>query len=293
MITLLRKFQGINYRRYITGINYVIFSRTGANTQKYSLTDGTSLPGTNFPLPSSGGTGAGNATYGLFVVGNSSQGTYKYAYSGDVVTGGASIGVAVATGTACAAGNAEICLVAPGSNTGNTNAMRRYVYAGDSVGAGTALSGSLLSSSATGNAQFAIFRYAAFQAATDRYDFAANTKSAGAALSMFNTEGRDGSSTGNGVFGLMTGNSTASQTWINKITFASNTCVLGTSLTPPRGSAGRGMAGNTEAGVFGMGGTSNPSLVYTYASETVASSSADFNGITGAGVCANPVGVNV
>jgi len=309
MLSLTRKFQGTNYRRTITGINYVIFTYGpggAATTQKYSIPDQITVTGSTFPqLPGNqspgvhAGAATSTSTFGFFVGGGRTptDPTYRYAYSGDIITTSAPLGVATALGRVCAAGNAEVCSVHQGSSSATLATIRRFVYADEAVGNGTFLSRAVLDSSATGNKELSIFRNRGGTGGvdTDRFEFAPDTRTTGPALSNAGATGV--SSTGNGTIGIIVGgfiNFGVPGYSTNKLNFAANTCVLGTRLVNTSTSVGS-MCGTTSTGVFASGSgavAGVPGHTYEYASDVTALTAPDF-GARGNGACANPVGVNV
>lgn len=281
---LKRKFFSVTYVQNI-GTDYVIFSAGTSATKKYSIPNTTVASGTNL-VTTGGASAAGNLTLGLFISGNSNQITSKYTFAGDGVVPGTNMGVSIGSTNPATAGNGTVCITAPGSNSSGTASTIKYTYAGDGVSAGTSLSASILTCSSTGNASFAIFQIPNGGALTNRYEYATDVRIAGPNMVSGTATSGNGSHSGDGTIGLI---ARGSSTLTNAFGLAANTCVAGTALAVSR--TGRGMAGNASIGVFASG-PGNPTL-YTYAGATTVAGTALLAGVAGAGVCANPVGVNV
>ncbi len=106
---------------------------------------------TSLTTTENNGTGLGNATVGIFVIGGSAN-TNKYTYSGDTVAAGGSL---MGTSTSGAStGNSTKGLIARGG--AGTSNIDTYTYATDAVGAATALHDSLSGGCAMSNGNLGV-----------------------------------------------------------------------------------------------------------------------------------------
>jgi hypothetical protein len=155
------------------------------------------------------------------------------------------------------------------------SSTERYIYSGDTVATGTALTFSMGTGSAAGNSLVGIFARGDNNTTTSKYTYAANTTAAG--TSFVNTNGAlsYSSATGNstrGIFTLGSSSSPGGQTY--KYTYSDDTVSSGAN-TQTSGVVSYGFigcaAGNSTFGIFanGAGPTNDIRWKYTYSGDSV------------------------
>ena len=193
-------------------------------------------------------------------------------WDGNLRTQGAApdIGVIeVASSTPPATGT--YALFAAGFTTVNVGTTDRYVYASDTVTAGTTLATTRRQHGGAGNATVGIFgagTTGSNTATTEQYTFSSDAIATGTALSLAR---RQVAAVATATVGYFGGGFTSTQVaTVDKYTFSGATVAAGTALTQARDSMGA--AGDAFVGVFGGGFTTAAVATtdrYTYATDAL------------------------
>ena len=221
---------------------------------------------------SSGGSAAGNTTFGIFALGNDNTARNKYTYTGDVVSSATAASRASRYGAA--AGNNTVGLFSLGARycccfgDVGTNTRNVYTYAGDTSTVFSA-GGQSLYQSGTGNASVGIFAYGVFcgsaSALRFKYLYAYGILSSATSATLCSSRGAAAGNSTVGIFAL--GCAGGASTVRNKYTYATDVVAAATAAT----AAGcySSAAGNSTRGIFSRGSNTSTTNRYTYSNDTV------------------------
>jgi hypothetical protein len=252
---------------------FAIFALGNSTTRdKYTYASCVATSATTSTCNSSGGSAAGNTTFGIFALGNNNTARNKYTYTGDVVSSATAASVASRYGAA--AGNSTVGLFSLGARyyccigDVGTSIRNLYTYAGDTstyISAG----GQSLYQSGTGNSTVGIFAYGVLccsvTAARFKYLYAYGILTGATSATLNSSRGSAAGNSTVGIFAL--GCASGPTTVRNKYTYATDTVAAATAATAS--GTFSSAAGNSTRGIFSRGGNTSTTNRYTYSNDTV------------------------
>jgi hypothetical protein len=254
---------------------FAIFALGLSTTRnKYTYASCVATSATASTCNSSGGSAAGNTTFGIFALGNNNTARNKYTYTGDVVSSATAASRASLYGAA--AGNNTVGLFSLGARYCccfgyvGTNTRNLYTYAGDTSTVFSA-GGQSLYQSGTGNSTVGIFAYGVLccstTAARFKYLYAYGILSSATSATLCTSRGAAAGNSTVGIFALGYGPCVGYVTTRDKYTYATDVVTTATAATFT--SCFPSAAGNSTRGIFSRGSCTSSTNRYTYSNDTV------------------------